>query len=79
LKINYLSYYFSKLLQRVNEIGCMCYKCNCNKTSLLVTAVCDSCLNGNHTNSLKSNLRQLDTNKIWRVETLESIVVEPEE
>ena len=62
----------------MNEIGCMCTKCNCNNTSLLVTAVCDSCLKGNHTNQLESNLRQLDVNKIWRVETLESIVIESE-
>jgi len=32
----------------MDEIGCMCTKCNCNNTSLLVTAVCDSCLKGNH-------------------------------
>jgi len=56
----------------MDEIGCMCVKYNCNKTSLLVTAICDSCLKGNHTNQLESNLRQLDPNNIWRVETLES-------
>ena len=31
------------------EIECVCEKCNCNKTALLVTAVCDSCLKENHT------------------------------
>jgi len=30
------------------EIGCMCEKCNCDKITLLVTSVCDSCLNDNH-------------------------------
>jgi len=63
---------------KMNEIGCMCTKCNCNKTALLVTAICDSCLKGNHTNQSKSNLKQLDANKIWKVETLESIVIESE-
>lgn len=63
----------------MNEIGCMCNKCNCTKTALLIISVCDSCLNGNHTNSLKSNLRQLDTDKIWRVETLESVEPKLEE
>jgi len=37
-----------------------------------------SCLKENHTNQSKSNLRQLDANKIWKVETLESIVIESE-
>ena len=32
----------------MDEIGCMCEKCNCDKIALLVTSVCDSCLNGNH-------------------------------
>ena len=56
----------------------MCTKCNCNKTALLVTSICDSCLKENHTNQSKTNLRQLDANKIWKVETLESIVIESE-
>ncbi len=32
----------------MTEITCMCDKCNCNNTTLLVTAVCDSCLKENH-------------------------------
>ena len=30
------------------EIECMCEKCNCNKITLLVSIVCDSCLKGGH-------------------------------
>lgn len=32
----------------MDEIGCMCEKCNCNNKVLLVTSICDSCLNDNH-------------------------------
>ncbi len=33
----------------MDDIGCMCEKCNCKSSALLVTSVCDSCLSGNHT------------------------------
>lgn len=32
----------------MDDIGCMCEKCNCSKSALLVTSVCNSCLQGNH-------------------------------
>jgi len=62
----------------MNEIGCMCSKCNCSKTTLPVTAVCDSCLKGDHTNQLKHNLTHLNANKTWRVEIMESTTDESE-
>jgi len=30
------------------EIECVCEKCNCNKITPLVTAICDSCLKDKH-------------------------------
>ena len=60
----------------MSEIVCMCDKCDCSKTTLLVTAVCDSCLKGNHTSQLKHNLKQLNVNNTWRVEIMESTTSE---
>lgn len=34
----------------MDENGCMCEGCDCKRTTLLVTAVCDSCLKGEHSN-----------------------------
>jgi len=32
----------------MDEIGCMCEKCNCTMKVPLVTAMCDSCLKNEH-------------------------------
>lgn len=35
----------------MDKIGCMCEECDCDKKTLLVTSICDSCLKGEHRNN----------------------------
>jgi len=40
------------VLGEIKEIWCMCAKCNCQKMTTLIVAICDSCLKGKHTSQV---------------------------